>query len=366
MMFVACSKNSVKQTPPVVTPPVTDTLPALAWRGADLSFLPQIQAAGTTFYDSTGAKPALAIFKEYGCNLVRVRLWCQPADVHSSLPEVLAFCQTIQQAGMQILLDFHFSDTWADPAHQATPAAWASLSLTVLQDSVTAYTQRVVGLLKAQNTLPAIVQVGNEINAGMLWPAGQVSGINDANWVNFAGLLKSSIAGVKAADTDNKIAIMLHYAEVDGAASFFTAVNQQAVPYDIIGLSYYPWWSEKDLAYIGGQLNQLASTFNKEIFIAETAYPWTLQWNDNTNNNVGDNSQLIPAYPATPQGQLQYLQQLKTVLAAIPNKLGVGFCYWAPDWVAFKGPAATDGSSWENLAMFDFSNKAQPGMQAFK
>ena len=138
------------------------------------------------------------------------------------------------------------------------------------------------------------------------------------------------------------------------------------MPYDIIGLSYYPWWSEKDLTYIGGQLNQLASTFNKKIFIAETAYPWTLQWNDNTNNNVGDISQLIPAYPATPQGQLQYLQQLKKLLAAIPNKLGIGFCYWAPDWVAFKGLAATDGSSWENLAMFDFSNKAQPGMQAFR
>jgi len=366
VIFVACNKSGSGQGGTVVTPPVTDTTPAIVWRGADLSFLPEIQAAGTTFYDSTGAKPALDIFKEYGCNLVRVRLWCQPADVHSSLTEVLAFCKSIQQAGLQILLDFHFSDTWADPSHQATPAVWAGLGLTVLEDSITAYTQRVIALLKAQNTLPAIVQVGNEINAGMLWPTGQVSGTTDANWVNFAALVKSGIAGIKAADTDNKIAIMLHYAEVDGAASFFTGMNQQNVPYDIIGLSYYPWWSEKDLGYIGGQLNQLATTFNKKIFIAETAYPWTLQWNDYTNNNVGENSQLIPAYPATQQGQLQYLQQLKTVLNAVPNKLGIGFCYWAPDWVAFKGPTATNGSSWENLTLFDFSNKVVAGMQAYR
>ena len=199
----------------------------------------------------------------------------------------------------------------------------------------------------------------------MLWPLGAVNSNADLNWANFAALIKSGITGVKAADTENKIAIMLHYAEVDGAAAFFTKINQYAVPYDIIGLSYYPWWSEKDLGYVSGQLNQLAS-FNKKIFIAETAYPWTLQWNDYTNNNVGDASQLIANYPATPQGQLQYLLQLKSLLAAIPNKLGIGFCYWAPDWVAYKGPTASDGSSWENLALFDFSNKVLPAMQAYR
>jgi arabinogalactan endo-1,4-beta-galactosidase len=133
----------------------------------------------------------------------------------------------------------------------------------------------------------------------------------------------------------------------------------------MIGLSYYPWWSEKDLSYVAGQLNQLVVQFNKKIFIAETAYPWTLQWKDYTNNVVGESNQLVPAYPATQQGQLQYLQQLKTILAGLPNKLGTGFCYWEPDWVAFKGATATDGSNWENLALFDFSNKTLPGLQAY-
>jgi arabinogalactan endo-1,4-beta-galactosidase len=366
--FAACNKNTTGTTPTTPVTPTTPTSPiaANAWYGgADLSFLPTIQQAGTQFYDSTGAKPALAIFKEYGCNLVRVRLWYNPADVHSSLTEVLAFCQSIQQAGMQILLDFHMSDTWADPGHQATPAAWSGLSLGVLEDSVSAYTQRVIGLLIAQNTPPAIVQVGNEINSGILWPTGLINSNSDPNWPNFAALIKSGIAGVKAADTGNKIAIMLHYAEVDGAASFFTNMNQNNVPYDIIGLSYYPWWSEPDFNYISGQLDQLAANFNKRIFIAETAYPWTLGWNDNTNNTIGDSSQLMPGYPSTPQGQLQYLQQLKSIVAGLPNNQGLGFCYWEPDWVAYLGPTATNGSDWENLTFFDFTNKVLPAMQVY-
>lgn len=370
IMLAACSKNNGGQTspvvtPPVVTPPVTDTTPVLTIRGADLSFLPEIEQAGTTFYDSTGAKPALDIFKEYGCNLVRVRLWHTPAGVHSALPEVLAFCKKIQQSGLQILLDLHYSDTWADPSHQSTPAAWAGLSLSVLNDSVKAYSQHVIEQLKAQNTMPAIVQVGNEINAGMLWNNGKVNSSTDANWVNFAGLVKSGIAGVKAADAGNAIAIMLHYAETDGAADFYNNMKTNAVPYDIIGLSYYPWWGTKDLSVVSTQLNQLAVNFNKKIFIAETAYPWTLQWNDYTNNNVGETGQLITNYQATPAGQLQFLQKLKTIITSVPNKLGLGYCYWAPDWVAFKGPTATDGSSWENLAMFDFTGKALPAMQVF-
>ncbi len=366
LCFYSCSKNN-SPAPPVTPPGDTTSTPVttpIAYRGADLSFLPEIQQAGTKFYDSTGAKPALDIFKEYGCNLVRVRLWYQPVNAHSSLDEVLDFCKQISAEGMQILLDFHMSDTWADPSHQSTPATWAGLAASVLNDSVKAYTQRVLTMLKAQNTLPAIVQVGNEINAGMLWPSGQVNSSTDANWPNFAALVKSGIAGVKAVDTDNKILIMLHYAETDGAADFFNNMNAQNVPYDVIGLSYYAWWAEKDLSTIQQQLTTLAA-FNKKIFIAETSYPWTLQWNDNTNNIVGEANQLIPGYDATPQGQLNYLLQLKKLLAAIPNGRGIGFCYWEPDWVAFKGPSATDGSNSENLALFDFSNKALPGMQAY-
>lgn len=365
-ILFSCKKNDSPAPVPPVVPPVTDSSVHVDIRGADLSFLTEIEQAGTKFYDSTGETPVLDIFKEYGCNLVRVRLWYQPATPHSGMDEVLAFCKRINAAGMQIFLDFHYSDTWADPSHQSTPTTWAGLPVNKLKDSVKAYTQRVIGLMKAQNTLPSIVQVGNEINAGILWDAGKINNFADPNFSNFAALLKSGIDGVKAADTDNKIAIMLHYAEIDGAADFFTDVKAQGVNYDIIGLSYYPWWSNKDLAFVQQQLTSLANKFNKKIMIAETAYPWTLGWHDNTNNIIGDNSQLISGYPATPYGQLKYLEKLKTILASLPAKLGIGFCYWEPDWVAFKGTTATDGSNAENLTLFDFTNKALAGLKAYK
>ena len=368
LLMLACKKTDALKPDPVTPVDTTSTNNTvhITYRGADLSFLPEIEQAGTKFYDSTGEKPALNIFKEYGCNLVRVRLWYQPVNEHSGLQEVLAFCKRLHDAGLQIFLDFHYSDTWADPSHQDIPAAWAGLSMDALKDSVKTYTQRVISLLKAQNTLPAIVQVGNEINVGMLWPAGKVSTFTDPNWPNFITLIKSGIEGIKAVDAGNNILIMLHYAGLDGAADFFAKMNLQSVQYDVAGVSYYPLWHGKDMNVVQQQLNSIAGAVNKKVFIAETAYPFTLQWNDYTDNSVGDASQVIPAYPATPIGQLAFLQQLKTIVAAVPNKAGIGVCYWAPDWVAFKGPTATNGSNAENLALFDFANKALPGMQAYK
>lgn len=365
LLIISCKKTDAPTTSPVIPGDTTSSV-HITYRGADLSFLPEIEQAGTKFYDSTGEKPALSIFKEYGCNLVRVRLWCQPATEHSGLQEVLGFCKKVHDAGLQVFLDFHYSDTWADPSHQYVPGAWAALNIDGLKDSVKAYTQRVISLLKAQNTLPAIVQVGNEINAGMMWPAGKVSTFTDPNWPNFVALIKSGIEGIKAVDAGNNILIMLHYAGFDGAADFFTKMNLQNVQYDIAGVSYYPLWHGKNLDVVQQQLNGIASAVNKKVFIAETAYPFTLQWNDNTNNSVGDASQLIPAYPATPDGQLAFLQQLKTIVAAVPNNAGIGICYWAPDWVAFRGPNAINGSNAENLALFDFTNKALPGMRFYK
>jgi len=368
LLMLSCKKTDAPKPDPV--PPVdtthTNNTVHIDYRGADLSFLPEIEQAGTKFYDSTGEKPALSIFKEYGCNLVRVRVWYRPINEHSGLQEVLDFCKRIHDAGLKIFLDFHYSDTWADPSHQDMPAAWAGLSMDALKGSVKAYTQRVISLLKAQNTMPAIVQVGNEINVGMMWPAGKVNTFTDPNWPNFIALIKSGIEGIKAADAGNNILIMLHYAGLDGAADFFTKMNLQSVQYDIAGVSYYPLWHGKDLTVLQQQLNNMASAVGKKVFIAETAYPFTLQWNDYTDNSVGDASQLIPAYPATPDGQLAFLQQLKTIVAAVPNKAGIGVCYWAPDWVAFKGSTATNGSNAENLALFDFTNKALPGMRAYK
>ena len=337
---------------------------SLVYRGADLSFLPEIESAGTTFYNANNqVTDALTIMKQGGMNLVRLRLWYTPGGIHSGLTEVTNFAQRIKMAGLSWLLDFHYSDTWADPGTQTMPAAWQSLTYAVLLDSVYGYTFRVMNDLKTRGILPAIVQLGNETNSGMLWNIGRVGGSFDINWPQFAGLIKKGAEAVK--NIDPTIKIMIHYAGTNGAPGFFSNVQTQGVNYDIMGISYYPWWHNRDLTGLQTDLNSLATNYNKDILIAETAYPFTLAWNDNTNNIVGASTPLLPAYTATQDGQLKFLTDLRTTIHNIPGNHGLGMCYWAPDWVAYRGTSATNGSSWENLALFDFSNKALPALAAF-
>ncbi len=294
----------------------------------------------------------LIIFKNNGCNTVRMRLWYQPAMVHSSFSEVLAFSKTVHTAGMKVWLDIHYSDTWADQGHQTKPASWANLGTQALEDSVYQYTKRVVRAIQ-----PDYVQIGNEINDGFLWNDGKVDNTN-----TFIALLNKGIKAVR--DVDDSTKIILHFAGYKGAFWFYRLLQSHNVDYDIIGISYYPWWHGKDLNTMEDSLSRLSTVFNKKVVIAETAYPFTLGWNDWTNNTIGDSSQLMSQYPATPEGQKNYLLSLRNVLGNNPENMG--FCYWEPDWVAFKGPQARNGSTWENLALFDFNNKALPGMTVFK
>ena len=178
-------------------------------RGTDLSFLPQIEAAGTVFYDSTGtATDPLTIFKDNGCNTVRLRLWYKPATVHSSFSEVDTFSKTIHNDGMKVWLDIHYSDTWADQGTQTKPASWANLSTSVLEDSVYQYTKRVVGAIQ-----PEYVQIGNEINGGLLLDDCKVD-----KKVTFIALLDKGIQGAR--DADNSTQIIIHFAGYKGAFWF--------------------------------------------------------------------------------------------------------------------------------------------------
>jgi arabinogalactan endo-1,4-beta-galactosidase len=358
ILFSNCNKKlAIPQTQ--VAP-----LPAITYRGADLSFLPEIETTSAVFYNSNGqAQDAVSIFKNSGMNLVRLRLWHTPANANSGLAQVEAFAQKLKTAGINWWLDFHYSDTWADPGSQPMPQAWKNLSYTVLADSVYNYTYKVMNSLKAKNIFPVMVQIGNETNSGMLWDIGKVGGAFNNNWPQYAGLVKKGIDAVKAADPTVKI--MLHCAGTKDANWFFTNMQMQGVAYDIMGISYYHWWHERNLTELQTDLNALAAAFNKDILIAETAYPFTLAWNDNTNNIYGTGFSLLPGYTATPEGQQKFLTDLRTVIYNIPGKHGLGFCYWAPEWTAFRGAAASNGSPWENLALFDFMGKGLLGLSAF-
>lgn len=343
LIFPACKKDDNGGPNPN---PTEKTL----LKGADLSFLPEIESYNITFTNRQGqAEDVLTTLKNNGCNVVRLRLWKNPQNPFDQFEQVKAFAQRIKAANLKLWLSMHYSDTWADPGHQQLPANWENLSFAQLSDSVYAYTKMVASQLQ-----PDYIQIGNEINGGLLWPQGQIN-----NTVQFKLLLESGIRAVR--DAAPNAEIMIHYAGLENAAWFYN--NISGLDYDIIALSFYPLWHGKNLNQLAAQLNQLSLTHNKDVIIAETAYPFTLNWNDWTNNIVGLQEQLIPEFPATPEGQKAYLDRVKQITTDVERCLG--FCYWGGEWVAYKGPQATDCSSWENQALYDFVFRALPAIEAF-
>ena len=335
---------------------------SLPVRGGDVSSLQRGENLGGVYDNSAGTKQdPLTVLGNAGMNYARLRVWVNPADGFDNEAQLLTMAKQIKAKGMGLLLDLHYSDTWADPGKQAIPAAWSGLTLTQLETQVHAYSQQITADLVAQGTAPDMVQTGNEINGGMLWSLGSTS-----DWSQFAALLKAGISGVKAADPSTRI--MLHIA--DGAADatakawYQNAVNQ-GIPFDLIGLSYYDYW-HGPLDQLQTTLDDLAATFGKPVLVAETAYPWTLANGDSETNSVtSTNTTLDAGYPATPAGQAANFRDVLSVVQAVPNGLGWGAFYWEPTWtvVAGNGWDPTNNSSgdgWENQAMFDYSDKALP------
>jgi len=317
----------------------------------DISRYVEIMEYNPTFYDLNGnAKELPDILKENGVNTIRLKLWVDPADGHNSLEEVNTFSKTLKNKGFKIWLTVHYSDTWADPGSQITPSRWANLDFETLKDSVSAYTAKVISQVK-----PDYIQIGNEINNGFLHPIGNIN-----NFSQFKDLLNAGIQAVR--NTNSSTKIMLHYAGYNGASLFFNKLKD--LDYDIIGLSYYPWWHGDDLSALQTAMTQLSTSYDRDIIIAETAYPFTLNWNDWDTNIVGLENQLYPGYPASEAGQQSFIADIKQ-LSYENVERGLGFCYWGGEQIAWKGPEGTNASAWENLALFDFNNKALPVLTEF-
>ena len=323
------------------------------YKAVDISSFPEIESHGTRFYNLNGKeKPFTDILKNHGVNTIRLKLWVQPENPVSGLEEVAGFAARLKGQGFKIWLTVHYSNTWADPGNQQTPAAWQDLELEALKDSVYEYTRQVVNRIQ-----PEIIQIGNEVNNGFLHPMGNIHDYPN----QFIALVQEGIHATRQHQPDTKI--MIHYAGMQGSNRFFAEVS--GLDYDLIGISYYPVWHGKNPDSLKQTLSQLSKTYQKDILIAETAYPFTLGWNDWTNNIVGLEEQLIlPEYPASPEGQKAFLQKIRNLVEETPH--GAGFCYWGAERIAFKGPEATDGSGWENQALFNFSNQALPALKVFE
>lgn len=319
-------------------------------RGADISFLPQIRKSNIAFFNRQNQQEdMLATLKNAGLNTVRLRLWKKPNEAGSDFQSVKMLAQECKTAGLKVLLSVHYSDSWADPAKQTKPEQWRNLSPNELNDSVRVYTQKIMSEIN-----PDLIQIGNEINNGLLWPEGSFTNLS-----TMKVLLKTATQVVRAFNPNTKI--ILHFAGFDNSIAFYSNFND--IDYDIIGLSYYAMWHGKNLSSLKANLTNLSSTFHKSTLIAETSYPFTLGWKDFTNNVVGLDNQLIDSYSATPEGQSRYLAAIKEITESAPDCLG--FCYWGGEWVSYKGDTAVNGSTWENQAFWDFNNRALPILENY-
>ena len=360
VLLISCSKDDSE--PVIIENPSSNVF----YYGADLSYVNEMEDCGAVYKDSNeNFKDPYKIFAEAGTNLVRIRLWHNPTWTnYSNINDVKKSIQRAKSEGMKVLLDFHYSDSWADPSNQEIPAAWLNQinNTELLGDLVYNYTFDTLNELYNLNLLPEIVQIGNEINA-MILQNGEVKWPID--WSRNSALINKGIKAVRdiSNQKNKKIEIMLHIAQPENALWWFgEAFNAGITDFDWIGLSYYPLWSEYNLNTIDAPLKNLIETYAKKLMIVETAYPFTLINADSANNIIGENA-LIPGYPASQQGQLDYLNDLKT---KISESGGQGIIYWEPAWVSTNCKTLWgQGSHWDNATLFDHNNKSNLGMQFY-
>lgn len=291
--------------------------------GADVSFLAKCEQDGLVFKEDGKPIDVLALLREHGYNWVRLRIFHDPSASADKLPNdmdyTLALARRAKTMGFHLLLDLHYSDSWADPGKQPTPGAWKKLKHKQLVEQVFNYTRDTIAAFAREGVLPEMVQVGNEITNGMLWPDGKLPD----NWDNFADLLKAGIRGVNAGrGTQPKPRIMIHIdrsGDYPAAVWFFDNLIAHHVPFDVMGLSYYPRW-HGDIAKLRGNLHDLALRYQHPIIVVEAAFNWT------PGDFIGKKSD----FQESPAGQADFLRAVDAAVRAIPQGLGQGVFWWEP------------------------------------
>jgi arabinogalactan endo-1,4-beta-galactosidase len=370
--------------------------------GADVSMLAQIEENGGEFYDYGVERDCLEILRDYGVNWIRLRIWNDPTDENgeplgggnNDLDRTVEVAARAKALGLSFLLDFHYSDWWADPGKQNMPKAWGGLDTEELQQAVYDYTAEVMQALAEADATPDMVQIGNEVNNGFLWPAGRVyrtPGEEPGGFDAFAPLLSQGIQAVRdndpnSEDPEKRIRIAIHLA--DGGdnelyRTVFDELTARDVDFDVIGLSYYSFWHGPMDMFIAN-MNDVAERYRKEVAVMETAYPYTPLDGDGHGNFVGgtDDVDIDGPYLATVQGQATAMRDMILAVSEVPNGRGLGIFYWEPDWIPVEGtgwatmagvvyngspaPETAPGNAWDNMAMFDFDGSVLPSLNVFK
>ncbi len=348
--------------------------------GADLSYVNQVLDKGGQYSDGAVKSP-YEIFADKGVNLVRLRLWHNPAwtrdvyggegdQMYNDLSDVAEAIQLARARGMQVLLDFHYSDNWADPGKQEVPAAWKEItSLQVLKDSVYNYTAKVLSYLDEKELMPELVQLGNETNCGMLYtnapaafPSCNVCG-DTPQWARLGEVINAAIGAVNDVKEHSSVdtKILLHVAEPNHVEWWFDNITGDGgvADFDMIGFSYYPLWhTAVSVDGISEAVSAIRARYARPVLILETAYPWTTEAEDDYNNLFGSQTPLAN-YPFSKEGQRDLLIKLTQ---EVIDGGGSGVVYWEPAWISV--PALKDqwgtGSSWENATFFDFEGNTLP------
>ncbi len=310
--------------------------------GADLSFMKQVEDKGFQFKENGQAKSGLQIFKNHGYNWIRLRLFHTPTNLPNSLEYTIVLAKEAKKQGFKFLLDYHYSDTWADPGKQFLPKAWEGKSHADLVEAVYEYTMTTMVAFRDSGAFPDMVQVGNEISNGMLWPDGKLPD----NWDNFAELVQAGINGVHAGCGNNPCPkIMIHIdkgGDKNFTEYFFDKLHSYGIRYDVIGQSYYPWW-HGSLLDLRETLNFTATEYKKDIIVVEAAYNWKPK------EYVDKNA----PFPESPEGQKEFLEEVNRIVMSVPDNRGVGVFWWEP--------AVTRGTR----GFFDEAGNALPVMKVF-
>jgi len=342
--------------------------PAPFYFGADLSYVNEMEDCGAVYRKDGQARDPYGLFAEMGTNLVRVRIWHDAEWTnYSDLDDARETIRRARAAGMEVLLDFHYSDDWADGDKQIVPKAWRSMrdDTPALAQAVYDYTFNTLRALDAEGLMPDQVQVGNETNPEMMGEVDWKTTRPGINWERNAALFNAGIKAVRDAGAQSSIQplVMLHIAQPENVEPWFADAWKHGVTdFDLIGVSYYRKWSTQGLDGLEQTINRLRHRYPAEVVVVETAYPFTTDSADNSPNLLGEDS-LLPGYPATYEGQRQYMHDLTQ---RVKFAGGVGVVYWEPAWVST--PCSTrwgQGSNWENAIYFDWRRGNEPTPAAY-
>lgn len=329
---------------------------ALTYRGVDWSSVTVEERAKVSYKTASGeAKPLENILAASGVNTVRQRIWVNPQNGDYNLAYNIALAKRAKAAGLGVYLDLHYSDTWADPGHQAIPSGWPT-GIEDLSWKLYNYTLDVANQFQSNGIQPTIISIGNEITAGLLWPTGGTS-----SYSNIARLLHSAASAVHDSTLDPKPKIMIHLDngwDWGTQQYFYQKVLSQGTlvesDFDMMGVSYYPFYnSGATLASLKTSLTNMANTWGKEIVVAE------LDWPTSCPNSRYDFPSDIKSIPFIAAGQATFIEQVASVVAGVKN--GNGLFYWEPAWIH----NANLGSSCADNCMFSQSGQALSSMSVF-